>query len=1197
MPRPEGDLTRPEYDIWIDQGGTFTDCIGWDRRTGRLRVVKVLSSARATLEGIGRLREMADGAVALPLAVRMGTTVATNALLERKGVPTGLLITEGFADLLSIGNQTRPDLFALDIVKPPSLHCASVEIDARQSPDGRIVDEPEAAALTAEIRAMVADGVESVAVAVLFGHRDGRLERRVAEVARAAGVAHVTCSHEVAVEEGFVARSDTAVADAYLTPLLRRYVDNIADELPDCRLRLMQSSGGLVAASRFRGKDAVLSGPAGGVVAAGQVALQCGHQQVIGFDMGGTSTDVSRWHGAPERTYETVVAGVRLRTPMLAIHTVAAGGGSVCRYDGHRLTVGPDSAGARPGPLCYGDANANELTLTDVNLFLGRIVRQRFPLPLVREPVDLALAKLSADMARDGFDRSPIEIAEGFHRIADEAMAEAIRRITVARGHDPRDHALVVFGGAGGQHGCGVARRLGIRTLLFHPLAGVLSAFGIGVAQTNHHGAADLGSRLVDDGLAAAVENAYLDLEHAAAADLWAQEGRSPTSVRRIDLRYRGTHRPLTVAYADGVDLIERFEAEHELLFGYLRPGHPIEATTIRVEATVERDPVDLAAMGASFAAGRASAAYGSTIDPLAANGEMGRLVVDAAIHECPILAREELVPGTRLPGPIVVVEDTGTIICDRGFELCLREDGIIVLEDVQPVVGKSPASIERDPVLTELFSHRFTAVAEQMGIVLRRTALSTNIRERLDFSCAVFDASGELIANAPHIPVHLGSMGDSVKAVMARHGSPRRGDVFATNDPAEGGTHLPDITVVSPLHDDEGLVFAWVASRGHHADVGGTAPGSMPADATQLSEEGVVIRCLPLVRDGRFDEPSVRKCFARGAYPARAPADNLADIEAQIAANRCGEALMAAQLSRHGRQVLDAQMGHVRDAAAGLVGDAIEGIADGVYRFADCLDDGTAICTAIHVDGRKMLVDFAGTGGPTNNNSNAPPAVTKAALLYVLRCLVAAPIPLNGGCLRDVDLRIPKPSVLAPPPTAAVAAGNVETSQRVVDVLLGALGLAAASQGTMNNVSFGSDDFGYYETLGGGAGATPTAPGASGVHTHMTNSRITDPEVLEARYPVRLRRFALRPGSGGEGRHRGGDGLIREYEFLAPMEVSLLSERRQTRPFGLAGGRPGQAGVNSRNGRVISGRARFAVGPGDRLCIETPGGGGYGEP
>ncbi len=1202
------------WEFWIDRGGTFTDCIG-RAPNGRLHTAKLLSSERAALEGI---RAILERAVALspgdPLpacVVKLGTTVATNALLERRGVPTALVTQRGFGDLLAIGTQERPDLFALRIEKPRPLCERAVEVQGRSGARGEPVEPLDLAGACAELARAKAAGIASVAIALIHAQAHPELEIEVAKLARDMGFPYVVSSHEIAREIGLLARAETTVADAYLTPLLRQHAAGLAAALPSSRLRFMQSSGGLADAAHFRGPAALLSGPAGGVVGAARVAASLGQTRVIGFDMGGTSTDVSLVvDGEAERSFETVVAGVRVKAPMLRIHTVAAGGGSLCRFDGFRLTVGPESAGADPAPLCYGRrdahgrATASELALTDVNLHLGRIQPDRFPFPLESAPVAAAFERMRGELAAAGHDLDPDAIAAGFVAVANASMAEAIAQVSIARGVDPRECALVGFGGAAGQHVCALARALGIGTVLLHPLAGLLSAYGIGTSDATCDRQRDAG-RVPLEGEAgrapAAVLATLAELAEEARRTLQA-EGASAGRIeveRFLDLRYAGTESALAIrAPADGA-FRAAFEAEHERRFGYRRAGRGVEVVTARVRA---RAPA-------------AEAATDAALEPRAgaASTPAARRFADAWFSgtgrtQSPVFDREALGPGCEITGPAIVLEDAGTLVIDPGFRGRVEREGILVLTDAAGPERPATADLSRpDPVRLEVFGHRFMSIAEQMGAVLRNTAVSTNIKERLDYSCAVFDADGGLVANAPHIPVHLGAMGETVRAMRAHFLDLAPGDVLVTNDPFQGGSHLPDVTVVTPVFAAGEGGFDprpgfFVASRGHHADIGGKHPGSMPADSTRLDEEGVVIPPMRLVRAGCFEEARVREVLASGPHPARQIEDNVADLEAMLAANRTGERLLRELVAAHGQAAVVVSMRQLQEAAAGKVAREIGKLPDGDHRFEDRLDDGTRIRVRLQVTGERMLVDFTGTDPAVRGNLNAPRAVVQAALIYVLRALVAERIPLNGGCLAPVVVRIPPGSLLDPPAGSAVVGGNVETSQRVVDALLGALGRVAASQGTMNNVAFGSERFAYYETLGGGSGAGEGFDGASGVHVHMTNTRITDAEILETRYPVRLRRFSLRHGSGGRGRWNGGDGLVRALEFLEPMTVSLLTERRVVPPYGLRGGQPGACGRNRlerTDGSVLElpGKVTLDVRAGDVLVVETPGGGGFRKP
>jgi 5-oxoprolinase (ATP-hydrolysing) len=1188
------------WEFWIDRGGTFTDVIGRGP-DGALHVAKLLSSESSPADGVRALLErlgaLAPGAPLPPCRLRLGTTLATNALLERRGAPTLWVANRGLGDLLAIGTQERPELFALAIRKPAPLCTEVWEARGRAAADGALLEELDLAEAREALRTARGRGISSVAVALIHATRRPELEARLAECAREQGFEHVVASHEIAHEQGLLARAETAVVDAYLTPLLRRHVEALARALPGSRLRFMQSSGGLAEGARFRGPSALLSGPAGGVVGAARVAAAAGFARAVGFDMGGTSTDVSLLEGdALPRAFETQLAGVRVKAPMLRVHSVAAGGGSLCRFDGFRLTVGPESAGARPGPLCYGDPAARELALTDANLALGRVQPDRFPFALRREPVERALAALRERVRAEGHERSGDEIAAGFVAVANASMAEAISRVTTARGVDPRGCALVGFGGAAGQHVCALARALGMRHVVLHPLAGILSAWGIGMAALSWDGWRDaMRAPLPRDGEAlpsvvgaalaelAAEGRAALEREGAAAGELQVE--------RSLELRYAGSETALAVREPEDGRYGAAFCREHEARFGYLRPGRAVEIVTARVRVHAGAPAAEPPA---------AAAADRAPPEPLRRERvwfpEVGR--VDA-----PVYLREALAEGVALAGPALVLEETGTLALEPGFRLRVRAGGVWVLEDERGAARPAAQDLSQpDPVRLEVFGHRFMSIAEQMGAVLRNTSVSTNIKERLDYSCAVFDAQGGLVANAPHIPVHLGAMGETVQAVKARFPDLAPGDAVASNDPFAGGSHLPDVTLVTPVFAGRPEPAFFVASRGHHADIGGSAPGSMPADSRSLADEGVLIEPRRVVASGRFDEAGVRGLLRSGPHPARAPDENVAELEAMVAANRAGVRLLEALVAEQGAEAVRATMAQLQQAAAGKVRRELAKLPPGTRRFADRMDDGTPLCAELTLSGDRLCIDFAGTGPASAGNLNAPRAVVRAAVLYTLRCLVAESIPLNDGCLLPVEIRIPPGSLLDPPRGAAVVGGNVETSQRVVDVLLGALGAAAASQGTMNNVAFGDARFGYYETLGGGAGAGPGFDGASGVHTHMTNTRITDVELIEARHPVRILRFSLRRGSGGAGRWRGGDGLLRHYRFLAPVRLSLLCERRATAPYGLAGGRPGAPGVDTllrAGGRPerLTRRAGVELEAGDELVIETPGGGGYGEP
>jgi len=1138
--------------------------------------------------------------------------VATNALLERRGVPTVLVTNRGFGDLFEIGTQERPELFALRIEKRALIHAHVVEVAGRVGPGAEEIEPLETVTAGAAMQRAQHEGAESVAIVLLHATRAPRLEDELADLARQLGFAFVSTSHDAADEIGFLARGETTLVDAYLTPLLQRHVTRLREWLPGSSLRFMQSSGGLAESQRFRGSHALLSGPAGGVVGAARVAAHEGFARAIGFDMGGTSTDVSLVErGEVARRFESMVGGVRIKAPMLAIHTIAAGGGSICQFDGFRFSVGPESAGADPGPLCYGlrdtagRVKASKLTLTDVNYFLGRIQPDHFPFSLDPLPGAQKLEALRAQLATTGQQLSLEQIAAGFVEVANKSMAQAIERVSVARGVDPRTCALVGFGGAAGQHVTAVARELGIRTILLHPLAGVLSAYGIGLADATWDDVAEMGCVTLPEDFeqlpeAVATRSEQLRAQGVAVLE---REGFEREAVRvetELDLRYAGTETALTVPEPRDGGYRTAFEALHRAHFGYLRPGRRIEIVALRVRARVPaKPPASLGTARRNIAACRPRR-FECVWFP-----GIGRV-------ETPIFEREELAPGQVLEGPALLLDPVGTVLLDPGFRATFGEDEVLRVTDVGVEAQQTLRDslwLDFDPIRLEVFRNRFSSIAEQMGEILRKTAVSTNIKERLDFSCAVFDETGGLVANAPHIPVHLGAMSETVRAVRERFSSLAPGDAVVTNDPRCGGSHLPDITVVSPVFLDACAVdgasspvpILFVASRGHHADIGGKQPGSMPADSHRIEEEGIVLEPFKLVAGGVLDEVGLRARLRALPYPARNPDDNLADIEAMLAANRCGEQLLVRLVDEVGKENVSRSMRELQESAAAKVREMLARFPEGRFRFEDRLDDGSKIAVQLEIVDGGLRVDFAGTAPASAGNRNAPRAVVCAALLYVLRSLLSEPIPLNGGCLAPVELRIPEGSLLDPPEGAAVVGGNVETSQRIVDVLLGALGVVAASQGTMNNVSFGNAAFGYYETLGGGAGAGEGFAGASGVHTHMTNTRITDPEVLENRYPVRLERFALRRESGGQGCWRGGDGLVRRYRFLAPVEVSLLTERRATRPYGLAGGGPGQMGRNllvreDGTEEVLPGSVHLELEAGTVLQIETPGGGGFGE-
>jgi 5-oxoprolinase (ATP-hydrolysing) len=1220
--------------FWMDRGGTFTDCLGISPG-GQVHVAKVLSGPLAPLACIRQILELPEDGLIPPCDIRMGTTLATNALLERRGHPHALVITEGFRDALEIGTQQRPHLFDLRIVKPPVLYARVVEARERLAADGTILQPLDLPALEADLRALRAEGFDALAVVLLHGYAHPGHERAVAGLARGLGFASISCSHKVNPEIGFTARGDTTTVDACLSPLLAAYVETLRAHLPGSTLQFMQSGGGLTDASRFRGHNAILSGPAAGVVACARLADRNGFDQVIGFDMGGTSTDVCRSARAAEATdrpasesgkvYEWKVAGLRVRSPTLDIHTVAAGGGSLCRLEAGRLTVGPESAGSDPGPLCYGrldelgQPKAGELAVTDVNFFLGRLLQDNFPFPLRLDRVEERMHALRDALRAEGRELGPEALGLGFLEVVNRQMAQAIKDISVARGREIGDHVLLCFGGAGGQHACAVARLLGIRKVLLHPFAGVLSALGMGLAETRWEGSAPASDRPLNEVSLASLEPVFAGLEERGRAELAAQGFAASVQEavafrRRLDLRYAGTEQPLTVDRPRNGDWLAAFEEEHRKLYGYLRPGRRVDILQARLEAIGGNDSPWPLPAGADAGSG---AQPGSPLPY-----RTSRMVLRSGAVEAPVFRREDIAAGCLVKGPALILDRTGTVVLEEDFQARADAEGQLILEHhAEPAEETAlPAAAQMDePVLLELFNHAFMSIAERMGTVLQRTALSTNIKERLDFSCAVFDGDGALVANAPHIPVHLGAMGQSVRHVLAAWPGMSPGDAFATNNPYRGGSHLPDITVVTPVFLGDGAPRSadaarsagaarrpdfFVANRAHHADVGGSTPGSMPAFSRTLEEEGILLDALRIARAGAFDHAACEAAFRAGPHPARNPADNLADLEAQVAANRTGASLLAELAAEHGLDRVLAQMGRLRANAARQVREALGRLPAGEHTFEDSLDDGTPVKVRITLggaaDGVAAVIDFTGTGAESAGNLNAPPAVVRSAVLYALRCLVAERIPLNEGCLDPVRIVLPEASLLNPSPGRAVVGGNVETSQRVVDVLLAALGLAAASQGTMNNITCGDGSFGYYETLAGGAGAGQGFHGASAVHTHMTNTRITDPEVLETRYPVRLERFSIRLGTGGNGVYRGGDGLIRHYRFLRNVQVSLLTQRRVTAPFGLEGGGPGEPG---RNWRVtpqgdkipLAHAVSYEAEAGERLIIETPGGGGWG--
>ncbi|GKQ40065.1 hydantoinase B/oxoprolinase family protein [Streptomyces sp. A012304] len=1192
------------WQFWVDRGGTFTDIVA-RRPDGRLLTHKLLSEnpARYADAAVAGVRALLGDAHEPVEAVRMGTTVATNALLERKGERTLLVVTRGFRDALRIAYQNRPHIFARRIDLPELLYERVVEVDERIAADGTVLRAPDLDALAGPLRQAYDDGIRAVAVVCLHSHLHPAHEQAVGRLAARVGFPQISLSSEVSPLMKLVPRGDTAVVDTYLSPVLRRYVRHVADELRGVRLMFMQSNGGLAEAGQFRGKDAILSGPAGGIVGMARMSQLAGFDRVIGFDMGGTSTDVSHFAGAYERVFTTQIAGVRLRAPMLDIHTVAAGGGSVLHFDGSRYRVGPDSAGAAPGPASY--RGGGPLAVTDANVMLGRIQPAHFPKvfgPDGDQPLDDALVRERfAALAREirdktGDDRTPEQVAEGFLQIAVANIANAVKRISVQKGHDVTRYALTTFGGAGGQHACMVADSLGIRTVLVPPMAGVLSALGIGLADTTA-----MREQSVEAPLEAAsmpgIRKTADDLEAAARAELHDEDvpDEHVQVTRRAQLRYDGTDTTLTVELTEPTAMRHAFEERHRATYSFTL-DRPIVVEALSVEATGITEPPDLSAL----------APYeGRTAVP-----DTVRLHTGGTWHDVPLHRREDLPPGETVIGPAILTEAGATTVVDDGWRAEATHDGHLLMERTA-ITQSSDLDTKADPVLLEVFNNLFMSIAEQMGARLESTAQSVNIKERLDFSCALFDPDGNLVANAPHIPVHLGSMGTSVKEVIRRRGPAMRpGDTYAVNDPYHGGTHLPDVTVITPVFDtdkatdtesDPAILF-YVASRGHHAEIGGIAPGSMPAHSRTIDEEGVLFDNWLLAENGSFREEETLRLLTEAPYPSRNPSTNLADLRAQIAANRKGVDEVTRMIEDFGLDVVQAYMRHVQDNAEEAVRRVIDALDDGDYAYET--DAGAVIRVSVRVDrdNRSATVDFTGTSPQLATNFNAPFSVVNAAVLYVFRTLVADDIPLNDGCLRPLRIVVPHGSLLAPEPPAAVVAGNVETSQAVTGALYAALGVQAEGSGTMNNVSFGNQHHQYYETVASGSGAGDGFPGASVVQTHMTNSRLTDPEVLEWRLPVRLDEFAVRCGSGGAGRWRGGDGAVRRIRFLEPMTVSTLSQHRRVPPYGMAGGAPGALGANRverADGTLVEldGSDSVDVGPDDVLVIETPGGGGYGPP
>ena len=1196
------------WQFWIDRGGTFTDIVARDP-AGRLSTLKLLSEnperyKDAAVAGIRQCLGLAAGAAIPPgliEAVKMGTTVATNALLERKGERVLLLVNRGFADLLRIGNQARPRLFDLDVRLPELLHERAVEIGGRVAVDGTELEALDEAGAREALRAAHREGFRAVAILMMHAWAHPAHEERLGAIAREEGFAQISLSHRASPLPRIVPRGDTTVVDAYLSPILRRYVDQVAAELPGVRLYFMQSSGGLTEAGHFQGKDAILSGPAGGIVGAARTAAMGGFERIIGFDMGGTSTDVALYAGAFERAFETEVAGVRMRAPMMAINTVAAGGGSILHFDGARFRVGPDSAGAVPGPAGY--RRGGPLTVTDANVMVGKIQPHHFPAifgPQGNQPLDAAIvaekfAALAAEIgkAQGKAAPDPRAVAEGFLRVAVANMANAIKQVSIQKGHDATRFALQCFGGAGGQHACLVADELGMETVFIHPFAGVLSAYGMGLADQ-----AVIREAAVEAPFTADAINdltARLEALVAAGREELARQGADPArlqAARRLHLRYAGTDTFLPVAFGAHQEVLAAFTEAHRRRFGFATPERQVIVEACIAEVTAPGEAVREAALPP-----RAAGDAPKPLDSIA-------LFTGGAEHAAPVHDRDALCAGDRIKGPALLREANATTVVEPGWEAEVTARNHLVLRRItaRARAADVAATDRPDPVMLELFNNLFMSIAEQTGAVLQNTSLSVNIKERLDFSCAIFDATGALIANAPHVPVHLGAMGESVRTVIRTRGATLKpGDVVALNNPYNGGTHLPDVTVITPVFDAAGTsILFFVGSRGHHADIGGLTPGSTPPLSRTLEEEGVVIDDFLLVDGGHFRETEFRALLAGARYPARSPDVNVADIKAQIAANEKGVQELSRAVADYGLATVSAYMRHVMDNAEESVRRVLEKLPDG--KFETSIDDGTPLKVAIRVDraARKAVIDFTGTGPQRPSNFNAPSAVCRAVVLYCFRCLVGEDIPLNDGCLKPLAIVIPEGTFLSPHPGAAVVAGNTEVSQMTCNALLAALGVCASAQATMNNLLFGDARYQYYETICGGIGAGPGFNGAGPVQTHMTNTRMTDPEILELRYPVRLEEFSIRRGSGGAGHWHGGDGSRRRIRFLHPMEAVIVASRRNVAPHGLQGGADGAAGrqwVERADGSIqwLGGSDSAHLAAGEVLGIETPGGGGWG--
>ena len=1195
-----------KWQFWVDRGGTFTDLVA-RRPDGSLATHKLLSEnperyRDAAVQGIREMLRLDDGAPIPPDtidAVRMGTTVATNALLERKGDRTVLAITHGMGDLLRIGYQSRPRLFDLNIQLPEPLYENVIEVEERIAANGTVLDVPDIGLVRADLQAAYDTGIRAVAIAFMHAYRFPEHEQLAGKIAADIGFEQISLSHEVSPLIKLVGRGDTTVVDAYLSPILRRYVEQISEALGTgagaCKsLMFMQSNGGLTDASLFQGKDAILSGPAGGVVGMVRTAAQAGRDKLIGFDMGGTSTDVCHYAGEYERSFETEVAGVRMRAPMMSIHTVAAGGGSILSFRNGRMQAGPESAGANPGPASY--RRGGPLTVTDCNVLLGKLQPELFPhvfgpdanQPLDKEVVREKFIALARDISTETGtpEKSPEKLAQGFLRIAVENMANAIKKISVQRGYDVSTYTINCFGGAGGQHACQVADVLGVESIFIHPFAGVLSAFGMGLADIRALRERQFGQAVEN------IEQAQSELEdlsRSAREEVLGQNipAESVSLRQAAHIRIEGAHQIIEVPFGSASQMTATFLKEHKARFGYAPEGARFLIDFLSVEAIGNTE---------------SEAHIADSVEKATAQGKVS-FYTDGGWQQVPAIDRLSLREGDIVNGPAIITEPTGTNSVEAGWQAEVISEGNLIVTRLDSVERTEAVGTQADPLMLEVFNNLFMNIAEQMGITLANTAYSVNIKERLDFSCALFSPAGDLVANAPHVPVHLGSMGESVRSILHQNaGTLRAGDVIMMNNPFDGGTHLPDVTVVTPVFDEAGenMLF-FVASRGHHADIGGLTPGSAPPDSRHIDEEGVLIDNFYLVREGNFQEVQTRKLLASGKYPCRNIDQNMADLTAQIAANATGARELLRMIDQFGRDVVQAYMGHVQDNAEENVRRVIDVLTDS--RFTYRLDSGAQISVAIGINkkARTATVDFTGTSDQQEGNYNAPLAICRAAVLYVFRTLVGNDIPLNEGCMKPLQIIVPENSMINPTYPAAVIAGNTEVSQAITETLYGALGVMAGSQGTMNNFVYGNEQHQNYETICGGTGAGPDFDGTDAVHSHMTNTRMTDPEVLEERYPVRVEGFSIRSGSGGSGRHHGGEGVIRALRFLEPMTATILSSHRKTGAFGLDSGEDGLPGHNRvvrADGaeETLNGNDSREMQSGDVFIIETPGGGGFGK-